>query len=173
MIIYDELIHSKPLPFTGNINIIQSSEFDEMHAKIPFLECPDTNLKFIIDSGSNTSLISCDYMKPSEQYNDFAIAASNTRITIFGARYVDVNVGGEICQWKFLIADIRRNIIGCDFLKHFKFSYDFKNATLCHSEKCPKASVKEQKINWSYVNKQLNESDAPDCVKNYYENSRL
>ena len=63
---YYNLSHSKPLPFTGNINIIQSSEFDEKQANIPYFECPDTKLKFIIDSGSNTSLISCDYMKPSE-----------------------------------------------------------------------------------------------------------
>ena len=52
---YYKLSHSKPLPFTGNINIIQSSEFDERQANVPYFECPDTKLKFIIDSGSNTS----------------------------------------------------------------------------------------------------------------------
>ena len=88
-----------------------------MQAKIPLLECTNTNLNFVIDSGSNTSLISHNYMTPTEHYDDFAIAANNTRIFIYGARYVDVNFGGENCRWKFLIADIKRNIIGCDFFK--------------------------------------------------------
>ena len=82
-------------------------------------------------------------MTPTEHYDDFAIAANNTRIFIYGARYVDVNFGGENCRWKFLIADIKRNIIGCDYLKHFKFSYDFENSTLFHAEMFPNPSSGE------------------------------
>ena len=59
-------------------------------------------------------------MTPSEQYNDFAIAANNAHIKICGARYVDVLLDNENYRWKFLIADIKRHISGCDFFLIFQ-----------------------------------------------------
>ena len=39
VITYDELTHSKTLPFAGNINIIQSSEIYDEKATIPSVKC--------------------------------------------------------------------------------------------------------------------------------------
>ena len=166
LITYDDLTNSSTFPFEGNIKMIQNSEKTEVNTSLPTVYCSRTNLTFIIDSGSNTSIISSEFMAPSEHYTDFALAANNTQINICGAKNVDIQIGNEICKWKFLIADIKKNIIGCDILKHFNFSYDFENNRLFHAKaNSPELSKKERKINWEYVNKQLEESDAPECVK--------
>ena len=61
-------------------------------------------------------------------------AVNNTSIPTFGTRSLTLNLGlrRTFC-WAFIIADVRRPILGADFLHHFSLLVDVKNHQLLDS----------------------------------------
>lgn len=58
-------------------------------------------------------------------------AANGTSIKTFGQKILDVDLGlNRRYKWPFLIADVRRPIIGYDFLQNFGLLVDPKHSRL-------------------------------------------
>ena len=62
------------------------------------------------------------------------VAANGSRIRCFGEKKLRLHVGTRTYEWKFLVADVRRPLIGADFLTHSSLLVDLRNKRLVHPE---------------------------------------
>lgn len=97
-----------------------------------FVHDRSTNQKFLIDTGSDLSIISASNSEKKKQSNDFKLFAANgTPIATFGQKLITVNLGlRRNFTWAFIIANVTRPIIGADFLRNFELLVDLKNKKL-------------------------------------------
>ncbi len=56
-----------------------------------------------------------------------------------------MHIGGRIYEWKFLVADIRRPLIGADFLIHSSLLVDLRNKQLLHLKEMQATSLQRTK----------------------------
>ena len=62
------------------------------------------------------------------------VATNGTRIRCYGERKLILHVGARTYEWKFLVADVRRALIGADFLTHSSLLVDLRNHQLVHPD---------------------------------------
>ena len=62
------------------------------------------------------------------------VAANGSRIRCYGEKKLRLHVGTRMYEWKFLVADVRRPLIGADFLTHSSLLVDLRNKQLVHPE---------------------------------------
>ena len=80
-----------------------------------------TGIRFLVDTGSEVSVIppsSSDRRHPSDK---FALTAvNNTSIATYGKRSLTLNLGlRRSFPWIFIVAEVQQPIIGADFLRNF------------------------------------------------------
>ena len=85
---------------------------------------------------------------------------------IFGEIEINLKFNGMLFAWRFLVSNVKRNLIGYDLLKAYYLSLEFREKKLhkIKNEPHQEPTVKTE-INWNYVTKQLEESTAPEEVK--------
>jgi cleavage and polyadenylation specificity factor subunit 1 len=72
-------------------------------------------------------------------------AANNTKIPTYGQELIEVNLNlRRSFKWEFIIADVKRPIIGSDFLAHFGLLIDLRNR--CLIDPLTKLTTKGQAI---------------------------
>ena len=91
-------------------------------------------MKFLVDTGSEVSVIPPPYhhtLKPSP----FTLYAANgTTIGTYGQRSLTLDLGlRRRFQWIFVVADVQTPIIGADFLSSFSLNVDMTNKKLIDS----------------------------------------
>jgi len=92
---------------------------------------PLTGIKFLIDSGSDLSLLPKNNKNCKNNADTFLDAANGTVISTFGTTKLNISLGlRRTFSWTFVIANIDHAIIGADFLSHFKLLIDFKRHIL-------------------------------------------
>ncbi|GFX89971.1 retrovirus-related Pol polyprotein from transposon 412 [Trichonephila clavipes] len=106
------------------------------HTSRLFLLDRKSGQKFLIDSGSEISVIPpSPTMNKSPQSNFSLFAANNTKIPAYGMVRKELNLGlRRPFIWTFIIADVSSPIIGADFLKHFNLLIDLKKKRLVDVE---------------------------------------
>ena len=62
------------------------------------------------------------------------VAANGSRIRCYGEKKIRLHFRSGIYEWKFLVADVRRALIGADFLTHSSLLVDLRNSLLVHPE---------------------------------------
>ena len=62
------------------------------------------------------------------------VAANGSRIRCYGEKKIQLQVGARNYEWTFLVADVRRPLIGADFLTHSSLLVDLRNNQLVHPE---------------------------------------
>lgn len=94
-----------------------------------------TNLRFLIDSGSVVSVIPRSIIKHKLTPGEFKLFAANqTEISTFGDYIVNLDLGlRRVFKWSFIVANVQSAIIGADFLSHFNLLIDLKNQRLIDS----------------------------------------
>lgn len=101
-----------------------------------FLHDRKTGQKFLIDSGSEISVLppsSKDRRNSSANFSLFA--ANNTKIPAYGFVHKQLDFGlRKPFSWTFVIADVTSPIIGADFLLHFNLLVDLKHKRLINPE---------------------------------------
>merc|ERR1712015_307707 len=77
-----------------------------------------SNVKFLVDSGTDVSLIpaSPEDVKASHRGPPL-VAANGSAIRSFGIRSLHLQLQGRKFHWSFVVADVRQSIIGADFLR--------------------------------------------------------
>ena len=78
---------------------------------------------FLVDTGSIVSIVPMNFVNfnpnTQNQYNKSLYAANGTPIRVFGNKNLSIDIHGRKFGWNFLIAEVKRPIIGSDFLTHF------------------------------------------------------
>ena len=62
------------------------------------------------------------------------VAANGSRIRCYGEKKIRLHFRSGTYEWKFLVADVRRALIGADFLTHSSLLVDLRNSRLVHPE---------------------------------------
>lgn len=86
---------------------------------------------YLVDTGSDISIIPSKYARNRERSETVLYAANNTRIRTYGEERISVNLGlRREFSWVFCIADVSRPILGADFLSNFGLVVDLRNRRL-------------------------------------------
>ncbi|GFT14916.1 putative pol polyprotein [Trichonephila clavipes] len=90
--------------------------------------------QYLVDTGTDLSVIpptQAEKRKPSDSKLD---AVNSTIIKTYGSKVLKLDVGSRRqFTWSFTIADVKRPILGADFLKHFGLLVDLKLRRLMDS----------------------------------------
>ena len=90
----------------------------------------DTNCgaSYLVDTGSSYSILPFKSQLPPS--GPLLKTANGQKISCWGERQHTIAFGGRRYTWSFLLAAVDFNIIGVDFLQHFKLSVDVANKQL-------------------------------------------
>ena len=89
------------------------------------------NLGFLIDTGSDLSVLPIPSQLKSSPAELKLYAANNTIISTYGTKRMLLDFGlRRRFEWTFIIAKVNRPIIGADFLKHHGLLVDIKRKRL-------------------------------------------
>lgn len=130
-----------------------NSTFSNNHRLV--IKDPKTGISFLIDSGSDVSILP-KMTRNYDQHNKTCLyAANNTLIPTFGTKSVTVSLGlKRNFTWHFVIAQTDTAILGADFLHHFRLLIDL------HGKK-----IIDTSTNLSYPGKlKLSSSDSVSTI---------
>lgn len=90
------------------------------------------NLKFLIDTGADISVLPFNVSSKQISQPNFQLAAANgTSISTYGTKFLNVNLGlRRSFPHLFIIASVNRPILGADFLTKFNLLVDLANKQL-------------------------------------------
>ena len=95
----------------------------------------NTNKSFLIDTGAEVSIVpATDQEQQRAPLEKELIAANGSRIRCYGEKKLRLHVGARTYEWKFLMADVKRSLIGTDFLMHSSLLVDLRNNQLVHPD---------------------------------------
>lgn len=93
-----------------------------------FISDRRTGLQFLIDSGSDVSLLPRTFKGNRIPARYSLTAANGTSITTYGSKLLVIDVGlRRKFPFTYIIADVSKPIIGADFLKRFGLLVDIRN----------------------------------------------
>ncbi|GFW70332.1 hypothetical protein TNCV_5131581 [Trichonephila clavipes] len=99
-----------------------------------FVKDRETGCQFLVDSGADVSILPWTWTKTkgecqASQYKLYA--ANGTEIPTYGLKILTLDLGlRRPFQWPFIIAKVKRGIIGADFLQKFQLLIDLHNRKL-------------------------------------------
>ena len=95
--------------------------------KLLFIKDPLSHISFMIDTGSQVSLIPCQRALQHSSVTGFLRSANGSRIPVFEDVTLNVSLNVNRCfRWNFKTARVRTAIIGIEFLSHFGQLVDAK-----------------------------------------------
>ena len=91
-----------------------------------------TNTRFLVDTGSEVSVIPPTPADRQRSPDPLTLSAvNNTAIRTYGKRSLTLNLGlRRSLPWIFVIADVKKPILGADFLSHFGLLVDMQKLKL-------------------------------------------
>ncbi|GFW38173.1 transposon Ty3-G Gag-Pol polyprotein [Trichonephila clavipes] len=92
----------------------------------------ETGCQFLVDSGADVSILPWTKTKGECQASQYKLYAANgTEIPTYGLKILTLDLGlRRPFQWPFIIAKVKRGIIGADFLQKFQLLIDLHNRKL-------------------------------------------
>ncbi|GFT86668.1 hypothetical protein TNCV_1251331 [Trichonephila clavipes] len=97
-----------------------------------FVKDRETGCQFLVDSGADVSILPWTKTKGECQASQCKLYAANgTEIPTYGLKILTLDLGlRRPFQWPFIIAKVKRGIIGADFLHKFQLLIDLHNRKL-------------------------------------------
>ncbi len=101
-------------------------------SRLLFVTDTHTNTRFLIDTGSEVSVIPPTPADRRRSPDPLALTAvNNTTIHTYGQRSLTLSLGlRRSLPWIFIIADVQRPILGADFLRHYGLMVDLTQRKL-------------------------------------------
>ena len=100
-----------------------------LSSRLFYVKDAHTNKHFLIDTGSEVSVILADRRGTPDPRT--LIAVNNTSIRTYGQRSLKLNLGlRRSLPWIFVIADVQKPILGADFLRHYGLPVDMHTRKL-------------------------------------------
>ena len=88
---------------------------------------------FLIDTGAEVSVVpASDQERQGAPMAKELVTTNGSRIRCYGEKKLRLQVGPRNFEWKFLVAEVRRPLIGTDFLTHSSLLVDLRNGQLIH-----------------------------------------
>ena len=114
----------RTLSATGATGLSQSHLF--------YVSDSHTNIHFLVDTGSEVSIIPPTPADRRRSPDPLTLTAVNeTAIKTYGKRSLTLNLGlRRSLPWIFIIADVKKPILGADFLRHFGLMVDLNKRKL-------------------------------------------
>ncbi|GFS92358.1 hypothetical protein TNCV_411131 [Trichonephila clavipes] len=102
------------------------------HKSRLFVKDRETGCLFLVDSGADVSILPWTKTKGECQASQYKLNAANgTEIPTYGLKILTLDLGlRRPFQWPFIIAKVKRGIIGADFLRKFQLLIDLHNRKL-------------------------------------------
>ena len=86
---------------------------------------------FLIDSGAEISIVKPTPSEKRSKARTQLISVDGFPMSPYGNRTLDLCFGGvSKFRWILVIADVKHNILGIDFLRYFSLTIDFTNSKL-------------------------------------------
>ncbi|GFS97366.1 hypothetical protein TNCV_1825111 [Trichonephila clavipes] len=97
-----------------------------------FVKDREIGCQFLVDSGADVSILPWTKKKGECQASQYKLYAANgTEIPTYGLKILTLDLGlRRPFQWPFIIAKVKRGIIGADFLRKFQLLIDLHNRKL-------------------------------------------
>ena len=95
---------------------------------------PTPKKYFLVDTGSELSILPQGLAKATRSNNQPLIAANGTPIKSFGTRQIVLQLGLQKYTWRFIIADVTQHILGGDFLRSHSLLVDLANERLIRTD---------------------------------------
>ncbi|GFT23987.1 transposon Ty3-G Gag-Pol polyprotein [Trichonephila clavipes] len=114
-----------------------------------FIRDRRTNVTFLIDTGSDVSIIPAT--KTQRQNNSqMPLSAANTSpIHVYTTQTLSLDLGlRRIFQWTFLVGNVSTPIIGADFLYNFRLVPDIKNFLTSQKPPWPDQEIKHSVVHY-------------------------
>ncbi|GFX01931.1 retrovirus-related Pol polyprotein from transposon 17.6 [Trichonephila clavipes] len=91
-----------------------------------FVKDRETGCQFLVDSGADVSILPWTKTKGECQASQYKLYAANgTKIATYGIKILTLDLGlRRPFQWPFIIAKVKRGIIGADFLRKSQLLID-------------------------------------------------
>ena len=103
-----------------------------LQSRLFYVSDYSTNTKFLVDTGSEVSVIPptpADHRRSPDPLT--LIAVNNTAIRTYGKRSLTLNLGlRRSLPWIVVIADVKKPVLGADFLRHFGLLVDMRHLKL-------------------------------------------
>ena len=117
----------QPLVATGVSGLTPSRLF--------YVSDSNSNSQFLVDTGSEVSVIPPTPDDRRRSPDPLSLSAvNNTAIPTYGIRSLTLNLGlRRSLPWIFVIADVKKPILGADFLRHFGLMVDMHHRKLIDS----------------------------------------
>ena len=91
-----------------------------------------TKTQFLIDTRADLCVFLCNLIIGRRPKSTYTLSAANdSTITTYGVETFSLNFGlRRAFDWRFVIADVSKPIIGVDFLDHYGLMVDVRNKFL-------------------------------------------
>ena len=92
----------------------------------------NSGIQYLVDTGAEVSVIIPSRTERPRQPDPLKLqAVNNTSIKTYGKRSLTLDLGlRRTFRWVFVVADIKRSIVGADFLRHFGLLVDMRHHRL-------------------------------------------
>ncbi len=112
--------------------LVATSVTGPPYSRLFFVSDAHTNTRFLVDTGSEVSVIPPNPTDRRRSPDSLTLMAVNdTPIRTYGKRSLTLNLGlRRSLPWIFIIADVQKPILGADFLKHFGLMVDMSHRKL-------------------------------------------
>ena len=88
-------------------------------------------MQFLVDTGADVSVIPPSAAERKHPQTLQLQAVNHTSISTYGIRSLTLNLGLQCTfRWAFIVADVRKPILGADFLHNFSLLVDIKHHQL-------------------------------------------
>ena len=93
----------------------------QCHSCLFFIKDLHTHTRFLVDTGSEVSVVPPSLTAHKHPPDKLTVAAVNdTPIRTYGKKYLTLNLGlRRALPWIFIVADVQHPILGADYLRHF------------------------------------------------------
>ena len=105
---------------------------DEDQIPLPHVLNIKTGTKFLVDTGAEVSIVRPTRIDQSfKSYDRSLFAANHSPIATYGNKPLTLQLGSQQkFSWIFIVAYVKYNIIGSDFLTHFGMTVNFNKKCL-------------------------------------------
>lgn len=100
-----------------------------------FVSDRKTKMQFLVDTGSDLCVFPRTALRERRSPTSYKLYAANgTAIATYGFAHLELNLGlRRAYQWRFIVADVTKAIIGVDFLSFYGLIVDCRNHRLIDS----------------------------------------
>ena len=119
--------------FMGSLNTHKNdgNKHESLDKGLFFVKDPETHLKFLIDTGSQRSVLLCWRPDGHPTTTRYSKAANGSNVPVYECVDLELSLNmNRIFAWKFCKARVQFPILGKDFLKHYGEIINTSNGTL-------------------------------------------